>query len=208
LIHFYKRYKMFVLSDLRNIVKLHPRGFSKSLEQQVKDELNYKLSNRVLINVGLCISLYDILDLGESHILPGDGSAHTKVRFRMLVFRPSKEEILTGKIKSCNRDGVTVTLGFFDEIFIPADSLQHPARYEESESVWVWEYPTEDGHHDLFMDPGEQIRFRVVSEQFTDTGPKQEIGKETEIKQEDRIAPYSVTGSINEPGLGLLSWWS
>ena len=40
-------------------------------QQQIKDELNYKLSNRVLINVGLCISLYDITEIGESHILPG-----------------------------------------------------------------------------------------------------------------------------------------
>jgi len=40
-------------------------------------------------------------------------------------------------------------------------------RYEENESVWVWEYPVEDGHHDMFLDPGEQIRFRVVSETFT-----------------------------------------
>ena len=34
------------------------------------------------------------------------------------------------------------------------------ARYDEAESVWVWEYPTgeeEGGHHDLFMDPGQQV---------------------------------------------------
>ena len=33
--------------------------------------------------------------------------------------------------------------------------------------MWVWEYPLEEGHHDMFMDPGEQIRFRVVSQTFT-----------------------------------------
>ncbi|XP_023332741.1 DNA-directed RNA polymerase III subunit RPC8 [Eurytemora carolleeae] len=198
---------MFVLSELKNIVKLHPRGFDKSLEDQIKNELNYKLSNRVMINVGLCISLFDILEVGESHILPGDGSAHTKVRFRMLVFRPCKEEVLVGKIKSCSREGVTVTLGFFDDIFIPGDCLQHPSRYEENESVWVWEYPVEDGHHDMFLDPGEQIRFRVVSETFTDLGPKQE-NSEQEGQQEERLPPYAVTATINEPGLGLLSWWN
>ena len=40
-------------------------------KDQIKNELNYKLSNRVMINVGLCISLFDILEVGESHILPG-----------------------------------------------------------------------------------------------------------------------------------------
>jgi len=201
---------MFVLSELKNIVKLHPRGFTKSLEQQIKDELNYKLSNRILIDVGLCICLYDILEIGESHIMPGDGSAHTKVRFRMLVFRPMKEEIIVGKIKSCSPEGVGVSLGFFDEIHIPADCLQHPARYDERDNVWVWEYPLEDGqHHDMFMDPGEQIRFRVIEQTFTDAGPRRESAKnDEEIKQEDRVPSYAVKATINEPGLGVLSWWN
>ena len=77
-----------------------------------------------------------------------------------------------GKIKNCSPQGVQVSLEFFDDILIPADSLQHPSRYDDQENVWIWEYPLEDGeHHDLFMDPGEQVRFRVVSESFVDVGP-------------------------------------
>ena len=42
--------------------------------------------------------------------------------------------------------------------------------------VWVWEYPAEDDEgqpssHDLFMDPGEEIRFRVTGETFVDCSP-------------------------------------
>jgi hypothetical protein len=36
--------------------------------------------------------------------------------------------VIVGKIKSCTKDGVTVTLGFYDQIFIPSNNLQHPAR--------------------------------------------------------------------------------
>ena len=79
--------------------------------------------------------------------LLGDGASHTKVRFRMLVFRPHMEEVLVGKIKSCSKEGVHVSLEFFDDILIPAESLQHPSRFDETESVWVWEYPTEVGTH-------------------------------------------------------------
>ena len=105
-------------------------------------------------------------------ICAGDGASHTRVRFRMLVFRPELEEVLVGKIKSCSKEGVHVSLEFFDDILIPADSLQHPARYDDNESVWIWEYPLEeDEHKDFFMDPGEKIRFRVCSESFVDTGP-------------------------------------
>ena len=62
---------MFVLSEIKSLVRLLPKGFDKSLEEQLTDELNRKLSNRVLLNVGLCLSLFDILDIGESFIFPG-----------------------------------------------------------------------------------------------------------------------------------------
>ena len=42
---------------------------------------------------------------------------------------------------------------------------------DREEQVWVWEYETEDGKHDMFMDEGEEIRFRVVEELFVDTSP-------------------------------------
>ena len=123
-----------------------------------------------------------IVSLPINLILPGDGASHTRVKFRMLVFRPEMEEVLTGKIKSCSKEGVHVSLEFFDDILIPAESLQHPSRFDETESVWVWEYPVEDDeHHDLFMDPGEKVRFRVVSEQFLDTGPTKPKAVEADL---------------------------
>lgn len=49
---------------------------------------------------------------------------------------------------------ITVTLGFFDDIYIPAENLQNTSRFDETEHVWIWEYESEDGKHDLFMDTG------------------------------------------------------
>lgn len=55
----------------------------------------------------------DIVEVGDSIILPGDGASHTEVRFRYIVFRPRIGDIITGKIRSCSRDGVHST--FIDE---------------------------------------------------------------------------------------------
>ena len=49
---------------------------------------------KISTDVGLVISLFDILEIGDSHIFPGDGSSHTRVVFRLLVFRPFIEEVL------------------------------------------------------------------------------------------------------------------
>lgn len=59
----------------------------------------------------------------------------------------------------------TVTMGFFDDILIPVNALQHPSRFDETDQAWVWEYPKEDGEkHDLFMDSGNFLVYRNKNE--------------------------------------------
>merc|ERR1711973_1048213 len=201
--------EMFVLSELKSLIRLLPKGFDKTLQEQLTDEINRKLANKVLLNVGLCLCLYDIIDVAESFIFPGEKIRFRIVTFRMLVFRPELEEVLVGKFKSCSKEGVHVSLEFFDDILIPADSLQHPARYDDNESVWIWEYPLEEGdHHDLFMDPGEKIRFRISAESFVDSGPSKSRISEQDTVEDVKVSPFSLRGTINESGLGLLSWWN
>ncbi|XP_043248728.1 DNA-directed RNA polymerase III subunit RPC8 [Colletes gigas] len=201
---------MFVLAELKDTVRIPPWEFKRKLNEAITDELNRKLANKVYLNVGLCIALHDIIKIEESYIFPGDGASHTKVLFRFIVFRPFMEEILIGKIRSCSIDGVHVTLGFFEDIVIPPNKLQHPSRFDQMEQAWVWEYDTGDGEkHDLFMDAGEIIRFRVVSETFTEalpTGPNV-TGESVEQSDAKNISPYTLGGAIDEPGLGLLTWW-
>ncbi|KAJ8919816.1 hypothetical protein NQ315_006345 [Exocentrus adspersus] len=199
---------MFILSEMKNVTRIPPELFGLKLNDAIAGELNKKLANKVVLNVGLCIALYDILTLQESFIFPGDGASHTPVTFRYIVFRPFIEEILIGKIRSSSQEGVHVTLGFFDDILIPPSALQHPSKFNETEQAWVWEYDTGDGSkHDLFMDAGESIRFRVTAEMFNETCPAAPGNMQESQENIDNKVPYSLTGSINEPGLGLLSWW-
>ena len=57
---------------------------------------------------------------------------------------------------------VSVTLGFFDDIFVPSSNLQHPSRFDEAEQVWIWEYDNNGDKHDLFMDQGERFFFLKI----------------------------------------------
>jgi len=220
-----------VLTEMRSVVRLEAADFDRELTSAVGECLNNKLSNKILKDVGLVISLWDILDVGDSFIMPGSSGSHTKVHFRLLVFRPFVDEVLVGKIKCCTREGVYLSLGFFDDILIPSEALQHPHRFDESDQVWVWEYPAEDDDgqptsHDLFMDPGEEIRFRVTGETFVDCSPNApDPSKPNQLDQvdststgggviggdvvdpSDKRIPFQLHASINEPGLGLLSWW-
>ena len=75
-----------------------PRSFKESLQDQVglvfgdwssdshhcpdqvTEEINKKVANKVVVGLGLCLALYDITEIGESFIFPGDSATHTKVQ--------------------------------------------------------------------------------------------------------------------------------
>uniref|UniRef100_A0A1B6CV80 RNA polymerase III subunit C25 n=1 Tax=Clastoptera arizonana TaxID=38151 RepID=A0A1B6CV80_9HEMI len=201
---------MFLLAEFKDVIRTPPVALSSKLQISLTDDINSKLANKVVPNVGLCIALFDIQQIEDSYIFPGDGASHTKVEFRYVVFRPFIDEVIQGKIRSCTKEGVHVTLGFFDDILIPPASLQHPSHFNEAEQVWIWEFDNDGDKHDLFMDPGEKIKFRVISESFTEVSPIQcpdnpELPHEI-ISTEPKV-PYSIVATINEPGLGVLSWW-
>jgi len=112
-----------------------------------------------------------------------------------------------------SREGVYVSLGFFDDILIPQEYLQQKSKFVDAEQLWVWEYQTEEGTHDLFMDINEEIRFRVIDEEFEDLTPEGPAppkvdGEGTVVTVETRKSPYTISASVSESGLGLLSWWS
>lgn len=125
------------------------------IEDQLKWALNKKLANRVVLGVGLAVCFYDFESIGDSLILPGDGASHTKgspftsgncligsrgwmmgltVRFRFVVFRPFVDEVMVGRIRGATAAGLTVSLDFFEDIFVPKDKLRentklfHPLR--------------------------------------------------------------------------------
>ena len=194
---------MFVLSNLKDIVKVTPRKFAQDQLSIISTILDNKFANKVVVNLGLCISLFDVYQVEDAFILAGEGGYHIRAHFRFIVFRPFMNEIIVGRVKSSSSDGIHVTLGFFDDIIIPPDKMRPVTSFGE-DHIWVWHYDTEAGRADLHVDLDEQIRFKVIDEIFTEIGPPSiasEAGAENSV-------PYKVIGSIDDDGLGLLKWWS
>ena len=54
--------------------------------------------------------------------------------------------------------GVWVTLGFFEDVFLPKEYLQSPCKFDKEENCWVWEYQDGIETHNMYMDEKEEIR--------------------------------------------------
>lgn len=76
---------MFVLVKLRDTIRIAPEKFILNPVDAISEELNSRLANRVLVNTGLCICLYDILEVGQAFIYQGDGASHSKGLWLLVI---------------------------------------------------------------------------------------------------------------------------
>lgn len=203
---------MFVLAKFRDIIRVPPNHLGQPIEEVLADELNKRFANKVVLDVGLVICLYDIVEVGESHIYCGDGAIHTRCVYRMIVFRPQVGEVICGTLKSSSKEGLSISLGFFDSVVVPPQQLNEPSHFNETDQSWTWNFEDEGQTHVLLLEIGEQIRFRVHGEQFVDVSPHGPTNMPNAALPADVLTkkdvPYTIVGSICESGLGLVKWWS
>ncbi|RMZ89943.1 hypothetical protein DV736_g2827, partial [Chaetothyriales sp. CBS 134916] len=204
---------MFILTTISDLVSLPPHTLYNRDIDNLTERLNSKYANRVLPRVGLCICLYDIINYSDGLVGAGTGNVNVNVEFRLIVFRPFKGEILTGVIKRCTRQGLEVSVQFFENISVPKRMLFEGTVFEEEEKeevgskgkgTWVWR----SDEAELWFDQGTVVNVRVEVEKW---GEERSGGLEGEPGCEGKKAgggvSYSIEASIMESGLGGLDWW-
>ena len=178
---------MFVLMTVADTICIPPHMFVQPTLTSVDAEIEAKYPNRVLMDAGLVVCRYgDALEVGDGVLVAGDGAAHHEVVFRLIVFRPFVDEVLVGTVAESTEEGVRVSLGFFEDVWIPGPRMQKPSHYEKESGHWVWtpnysddQQQQEEGNgvkseegegsedESFEIEIGAQIRFKVKSINFT-----------------------------------------
>ncbi|XP_068650597.1 DNA-directed RNA polymerase III subunit rpc8 isoform X2 [Aristolochia californica] len=176
---------MFALSLIEHNLPIPPHLQLLPLTNAVKGELEKLFLDKVIQKLGLCISVYDIQSAEGGIVLPGEGSSTYKVVFRLVMFRPFVGEVLIGKVEKCDDKGLQLTLGFFNDIYIPEHLLRKPCKFRKGskdDGVWVWDYEGDE----LIIEKSEEIRFRVYSIKYPAIPIEQE-------KDEKSFAPMEIS---------------
>ena len=160
---------MFLLVQVKDFVRLAPHEFGKSNVEAIRKQMDIKLSNKVIPDLGLCVLIKSVDEVGDCTIFPGDGGAHCDVLVSIIVYRPFEGEVLQGRVLSSSRKGIRVSLEFFENVLIPPYLMKSGTEFDGTH--WVWTYKDEDGEPEQHFEvqPGELIHFRVHTIKFTKT---------------------------------------
>ncbi|KAI5481853.1 DNA-directed RNA polymerase III subunit RPC8 [Pseudohyphozyma bogoriensis] len=177
---------MFTFCIQKDTIRVEPRDFGKDPAVAIREEINRRYANKVLLEVGLCISLLDILDSSEGAVLYGDGCLYYRTEFRLLIFRPYMGEAFVGKVQSQSEAGITVSVGFFDDIVVPPNLLPEYSAFDPSRRAYFWLVPPDpapevrpaesvllksSAEERLYIEKRDWIRIRVEEEHWADTSP-------------------------------------
>ncbi|KAG8310906.1 DNA-directed RNA polymerase II subunit RPB7 [Homalodisca vitripennis] len=116
---------MFYHISLEHEILLHPRYFGPQLHETVKQKLYTEVEGTCTGKYGFVIAVTTIDNIGAGIIQPGQGFVVYPVKYKAIVFRPFKGEVLDGVVTQVNKVGMFAEIGplscFISHHSIPAD---------------------------------------------------------------------------------------
>jgi len=146
---------MFFHVELKHELSLHPRYFGEGLLDRVKEKLFYDVEGTCTGKYGFVIAITSIDDIGDGVIESSTGFATYNLKFKAIVFRPFKNEVLDGVVEQVNKVGIFIKSGP-QNCFISRHSIPSDMQFDGNSTS----YRTSD--ENLTIEVGSQVRYKVV----------------------------------------------
>src|SRR4030067_1941289 len=157
---------MYKKMRLADTVRIAPELLGEPVEQAVKIALREKLEGLVDKRIGAMVAVKDIIEVGEGHILAGDGGVYYDVVFDALTFMPELQEIIEGSVVEVVQFGVFVGIGPLDGLVHVSQLTDEFVTYDEKNSRLITK---ESGRS---VTEGDQIRARIIAVSLNEREPR------------------------------------
>ncbi|MDE1767814.1 MAG: DNA-directed RNA polymerase [Candidatus Micrarchaeota archaeon] len=109
---------MYYIHTIEDTISIPPKYFGQDLEKTATEVLRAKYERTMDKDLGIILAVYNVRDVSDGHIMPGDPSTHHDLKFDVLSFYLGIDEVVVGEISELADFGCFVRLG-------PLDGLVH-----------------------------------------------------------------------------------
>ena len=102
---------MFYKVKMEDHVRVPPRLFNLDIKEALLSVLEEKYEGLIDKEMGIVIKAFDIENIGEGVIIPGDGAAYYDVTFDAITFKPELKEVVKGRVRDIQDFGAFLTIG-------------------------------------------------------------------------------------------------
>ncbi len=157
---------MYRKMKLADTVRIAPEMLGEPVEQAVKLALRDKLEGLVDKKVGAIVAIKDVIEVGEGHILAGDGGVYYDAIFDALTFMPEMQEIIEGNVVEVVEFGVFVGIGPLDGLVHVSQLTDEFISYDERNARLVTK---ESGRS---IAEGDKLRARIIAVSLNEREPR------------------------------------
>jgi len=104
--------------SIEDTFKIDPTHFGSEIEEIARDVLQAKYEGTIDKDLGLIVAVFNIRNIGDGIVYPGDPATHHSVEFDILAYMPMVDEIVVGEVSELAEFGAFVRIG-------PMDGLVH-----------------------------------------------------------------------------------
>uniref|UniRef100_H0ZW33 DNA-directed RNA polymerase subunit n=1 Tax=Taeniopygia guttata TaxID=59729 RepID=H0ZW33_TAEGU len=173
---------MFYHISLEHEILLHPRYFGPNLLNTVKQKLFTEVEGTCTGKYGFVIAVTTIDNVGAGVIQPGRGFVLYPVRYKAIVFRPFKGEVVDAVVTQVNKVGLFTEIGPMS-CFISRHSIPSEMEFDPNSNPPC--YKTVD--EDIVIQQDDEIRLKIVGTRVD----KNDIASSAEPQEQPRPLPKS-----------------
>jgi DNA-directed RNA polymerase subunit E' len=158
---------MYRLMKLVDTVRIPPTLLGEEMMPTIKNALREKLEGQVDKKLGSLVAIYNIDEIGEGHILVGDGAVYYDVTFEAIMFYPELQEIIEGEVVETVGFGVFVGIGPMDGLLHVSQITDDFISYDAKNARLV----TKNGGKSITE--GDHVRARIIAVSINEREPKE-----------------------------------
>lgn len=152
---------------LVDTVRIPPTLLGEEVAPTVKNALREKLEGQVDKKLGSLVAIHKIVEIGEGHILVGDGAVYYDVTFEAIMFVPELQEIIEGEVVEAVSFGVFIGMGPMDGLLHVSQITDNFISYDAKNARLV----TKNGGKSIAE--GDHVRARIVAVSINEREPKE-----------------------------------
>ncbi|MEA3293420.1 MAG: DNA-directed RNA polymerase [Euryarchaeota archaeon] len=151
---------------LKDTVRIAPQHLGDDVTNAVRIGLIDKLEGQTDKKIGALVAIIDVVEIGEGHILAGDGAIYYDVIFDAVVYKPELQEIIEGSIVEIVEFGAFVGIGPMDGLIHVSQITDEFISYDPKNARLV----TKESHRSL--SEGDHVRARIVAISINEQEPR------------------------------------
>ncbi len=151
---------------LADTVRIAPELLGEPVHEAVKLALRDKLEGLVDKKIGAIVAVKDVIEVGEGHILAGDGGVYYDAVFDALTFMPEMQEIIEGSVVEVVEFGIFVGIGPLDGLVHVSQLTDEFVNYDEKNSRLITK---ESGRS---VTEGDKVRARIIAVSLNEREPR------------------------------------